>query len=59
MIGIPFTPALIYVDPSSTSLLMQILAPIFILLSVLGSRFKKHIVAAYRRIVPWKTGMNE
>jgi hypothetical protein len=44
-------PALIYVDPSTTSLLMQILAPVFVAISVLGGYFRKGLGTIYRRLI--------
>jgi len=44
------TPALLYVDPTSTSLLMQILAPVFVAISVLGSYFRRSLGTVYRRL---------
>jgi hypothetical protein len=49
MIRFVLTPALIYIDPSNTSLLMQILAPVFVVLSVLGGQLKKRITTIFRR----------
>jgi hypothetical protein len=51
MIRFFLTPALIYVDPSNTSLLMQILAPVFVVVSVLGGRFKRSLGIIFRRLV--------
>jgi len=42
--------ALVYVDPSSTGLLMQILAPVFVLFSVLGGYFKRDVATFFRRL---------
>ena len=41
--------AAVYVDPSSTGMLMTVLAPIFILVSALGLHFKRSIKALLRR----------
>lgn len=49
MIRFVLTPALIYVDPAGTSLLMQILAPVFVVLSVLGGQLKKRLTTIFRR----------
>jgi hypothetical protein len=51
MIQFLLTPALIYVDPSTTSLLMQILAPVFVAISVLGGYFRKSLGTIYRRLI--------
>ncbi len=40
-----------YIDPSSTSDLMRILAPIFILVSVMGLQFKHRLKAIINRIL--------
>jgi hypothetical protein len=45
------TPALIYVDPTNTSLLMQIIAPVFVVVSFLGGRFKRSLGTILRRLV--------
>lgn len=50
MIGFPLQPALIYVDPSSTSYLMQILAPVFVAISVLGGYFRRSLANIFRRL---------
>jgi len=44
------TLAFIYVDPSGASLLMQILAPVFVLISVAGGYFKKSISTFFKRL---------
>jgi hypothetical protein len=41
--------ALMYVDPAGTSILMQILAPLFVLVSVLAGHFRKRVAAIFRR----------
>lgn len=38
-----------YVDPSTTSTLLQILAPVFIVLSLLGGFIKRAILKLFRR----------
>jgi hypothetical protein len=50
MIQFLLTAVLIYVDPSTTSLLMQILAPVFVAISVLGGYFRKSLGTIYRRL---------
>ena len=50
MIRYLLTPAILYVDPASSSLLMQILAPVFVAISVLGGVFKKSLGNIYRRL---------
>jgi hypothetical protein len=47
---VPELHAAVYVDPSSTGLLMTVFAPIFILISALGLHFKRAIQALLRRI---------
>jgi len=49
VIGFP-PPALIYVDPSSTSFLMQILAPVFVAISVLGGYFRRSLTNIFCRL---------
>ncbi len=39
-----------YIDPSTTSTLMRLLAPIFIILSLLGLRFKRQFKIFYSHI---------
>jgi hypothetical protein len=39
---------LFYVDPGSSSLLMQILAPVFVVLSLMSSWIRKQIVRAWQ-----------
>ena len=51
MIQFLLTAVLIYVDPSSTSLLMQILAPVFVAISVLGGHFRRSLGTIYRRLI--------
>lgn len=41
---------LVYVDPSGSGLLMQILAPVFVTVSALGGIFKEKIVRAVQRL---------
>jgi hypothetical protein len=38
-----------YVDPSTTSTLLQILAPVFIVLSLLGGFIKRGVLKLFRR----------
>ena len=40
-----------YIDPSSTSNIMQIVAPVFILISILGLRLKQCLNFLYRRLL--------
>jgi len=42
--------ALLYVDPSSSSLLMQILAPLFVFFAALAGHLRKRIGGFFRRI---------
>lgn len=39
---------LFYADPGSSSLLMQILAPVFVVLSLMSTWIKKQIVRAWQ-----------
>ena len=40
-----------YVDPSSAGILARVLAPIFILVSMLGIQFKQRLVGFFQRIL--------
>ena len=40
-----------YIDPSGGGMLFQVLAPMFILLSVLGLYFKRALMSACRRMI--------
>jgi hypothetical protein len=42
--------AAVYVDPSSASTLMTLLAPVFILVSALGLHFKRGLKALVQRL---------
>jgi len=41
---------LFYADPSGSSLLMQILAPAFVILSVMSGKIKKKIVSIWEHL---------
>lgn len=41
---------LFYADPGSSSLLMQILAPVFVVLSLMSSWIRKKIVRAWQNV---------
>jgi len=58
MIRFLLTPATIYVDPAGTSVLMQILAPLFVLLSVFGGHLKKRLATIFRRRGQRRSGEN-
>jgi hypothetical protein len=47
---------LLYVDPSGSGLLMQILAPVFVLASALTGIFKRKIMRAVQHVSRMFTG---